>query len=106
MSSLATVTVRNAFAAETGTYRAQVDTDGTVRVWGSVAGHYTRCHSLTPPPHRPRPPRGGLASPAHRARRGRVGRVVLRLLRRAARPQRPGRVVRSGPPARLRRGCR
>lgn len=48
MSSLATVTVRNAFAAETGAYRAHVDADGTVRVWDSVAGHYTRCHSLTP----------------------------------------------------------
>jgi hypothetical protein len=48
MTSLATVTVRNAFATETGTYRAQVDTDGTVRDWDSVAGHYTRCHSLTP----------------------------------------------------------
>ncbi len=47
MYSLATTTVRNAFATETGTYRAQVDTDGTVRVWDSVAGHYTRCHSLT-----------------------------------------------------------
>lgn len=47
-ASLATVTVRNAFAHETGTYRAQVDTDGAVRVWDSIAGHYTRCHSLTP----------------------------------------------------------
>lgn len=49
MTSIAIVpvTVRNAFAGETGTYRAQVDTDGTVRVWDSVAGHYTRCHSLT-----------------------------------------------------------
>lgn len=48
MTSLTTVTVRNAFAHETGSYRAIVDTDGTVRVWDSVAGHYTRCHSLSP----------------------------------------------------------
>lgn len=27
---------------------ATADTDGTVRVWDSVAGHYTTCHSLTP----------------------------------------------------------
>jgi hypothetical protein len=26
--------------------RASVDRDGTVRVWDSVAGHYTTCHSL------------------------------------------------------------
>lgn len=43
-----TITVRNAFSAERGTYRAIVDTDGTVRVWDSVAGYYTRCHALTP----------------------------------------------------------
>ncbi len=48
MSSLATVTVRNAFSTERGTYRAQVDADGAVRVWDSVAGHYTRNHSLSP----------------------------------------------------------
>ena len=47
MSSLNTVTVRNAFSTERGTYRAIVDADGTVRVWDSVAKHYTRCHSLT-----------------------------------------------------------
>jgi len=29
-------------------YRAIVEADGTVRVWDSVAGHYTACHSLTP----------------------------------------------------------
>lgn len=40
-------TVRNAFSCERGTYRARVDADGTVRVWDSVAGHYTTCHSLT-----------------------------------------------------------
>lgn len=28
-------------------YRAIVDSDGTIRVWDSVAGHYTMCHSLT-----------------------------------------------------------
>jgi len=29
-------------------YRAIVESDGTVRVWDSVAGSYTTCHSLTP----------------------------------------------------------
>lgn len=48
MTSLPTVTVRNAFSTERGTYQAIVDADGTVRVWDSVAGHYTRCHNLTP----------------------------------------------------------
>ena len=27
--------------------RCMVDADGTVRVWDSVAGHYTTCHSLS-----------------------------------------------------------
>ena len=31
-----------------GTYRFTVDPDGTVRVWDSIAGHYTRCHGMTP----------------------------------------------------------
>ena len=26
--------------------KCDVDQDGTVRVWDSVAGHYTACHSL------------------------------------------------------------
>lgn len=30
-----------------GEYRFSVESDGTVRVWDSVAGHYTLCHSLT-----------------------------------------------------------
>lgn len=30
------------------TIRASVDADGTVRVYDSVAGHYTTCHSLSP----------------------------------------------------------
>ena len=42
-----TITVRNAFSGERGTYRAVVDADGTVRVWDSVAGYYTMIHSLT-----------------------------------------------------------
>ena len=29
------------------TVRCMVDDDGTVRVWDSVAGHYTRCHVLS-----------------------------------------------------------
>ena len=28
-------------------YKFAVDADGTVRVWDSVAGHYTTCHSLS-----------------------------------------------------------
>jgi hypothetical protein len=28
------------------TRRVMVDADGTVRVWDSVAGHYTLCHGL------------------------------------------------------------
>lgn len=28
-------------------YRASVDEAGLVRVWDSVAGHWTRCHALT-----------------------------------------------------------
>ena len=28
-------------------HRLAVDGDGTVRVWDSVAGHYTLCHSLS-----------------------------------------------------------
>lgn len=48
MTSLTTVTVRNAFSTERGTYAAIVDADGAVRVYDSVAGHYTRNHSLSP----------------------------------------------------------
>lgn len=29
------------------THKFSVDADGTVRVWDSVAGHYTTCHSLS-----------------------------------------------------------
>lgn len=29
-------------------YRAEVHPDGDVLVWDDIAGHYTRCHSLTP----------------------------------------------------------
>lgn len=28
-------------------YRFLVEADGAVLVWDSVAGHYTRCHSLS-----------------------------------------------------------
>ena len=30
------------------TYTFRVDADGTVRVWDSIAGHYTTCHSMAP----------------------------------------------------------
>ena len=42
-----TITVRNAFTGFKGTFSAKVDTDGTVRVWDSVAGYWTTCHALT-----------------------------------------------------------
>jgi len=29
------------------THKFSLDADGTVRVWDSVAGHYTTCHSLS-----------------------------------------------------------
>lgn len=29
------------------TCRCIADQDGTVRVWDAIAGHYTRCHSLS-----------------------------------------------------------
>lgn len=28
-------------------YRCIVESDGNVLVWDSIAGHYTRCHSLS-----------------------------------------------------------
>jgi hypothetical protein len=44
-----TITARaKAFAAESvKTHKFQVDDAGTVRVWDSVARHYTTCHSLS-----------------------------------------------------------
>lgn len=43
-------TARAKFFAGYGitTEKVRVDADGNVRVWDSVAGHYTLCHSLTP----------------------------------------------------------
>jgi len=29
-------------------HKFAVASDGTVRVWDSIAGHYTTCHSMTP----------------------------------------------------------
>jgi hypothetical protein len=46
-ATIKTTTVRNAFSGRTGTYRAAADSTGTVRVYDTVAGHYTTCHSLT-----------------------------------------------------------
>ena len=45
-----TVTSGRAFTSDAphAGYRASVGADGTVRVWDSVAGHYTTCHALTP----------------------------------------------------------
>ena len=49
MSSIVTVRSGSAFSTDSASagYRAKVDADGTVRVWDSVARHYTLCHSLT-----------------------------------------------------------
>jgi hypothetical protein len=43
------LTIRcRAFAQEgVRSNRVAVEADGTVRVWDSVAGHYTTCHSLS-----------------------------------------------------------
>lgn len=42
------ITVRaKAFAGRMETVRCIVDANGTVRVYDSVAGHYTTCHSLS-----------------------------------------------------------
>jgi arginine/ornithine N-succinyltransferase beta subunit len=43
------VTIRaKAFAGDIlREHRCMVDEGGTVRVWDSVAGHYTTCHSLS-----------------------------------------------------------
>ena len=30
-----------------GKYTFAIDASGIVRVWDSVAGHYTRCHSMS-----------------------------------------------------------
>lgn len=45
-----TVSTGRAFICDASNagYRASVSADGTVRVYDSVAGHYTTCHSLTP----------------------------------------------------------
>jgi hypothetical protein len=44
------ITVRaRAFSGEgVREHRVEVEADGTVRVWDSVAEHYTLCHSLSP----------------------------------------------------------
>jgi hypothetical protein len=43
------ITMRcKAFSGEgVRTNRLRVESDGTVAVWDSVAGHYTACHSLS-----------------------------------------------------------
>ena len=71
------VTVCNAFSAERGTYRAVVDEDGSVRVYDSVAGHYTTCHALTPAPVASARRRAGWRNPAVLAARVEVTRRVL-----------------------------
>lgn len=44
-----TITARaKAFSGESvKTHKFAIDQDGTVRVWDSIAGHYTTCHSLS-----------------------------------------------------------
>lgn len=43
------VTIRGrAFTGDRlSSHRCMVSADGAVRVWDSVAGHYTRCHALS-----------------------------------------------------------
>ena len=50
MNAETKVTIRaKAFATEgVRTHKCIVSADRTVRVWDSVAGYYTSCHSLTP----------------------------------------------------------
>jgi hypothetical protein len=43
-----TVNVRNAFQGFKGTFKATLTADGLVRVFDSIAGYWTTCHSLTP----------------------------------------------------------
>lgn len=49
MATTKSFTARAKFFADNGvtTEKVRVDADGTVRVWDSVAGHYTVCHSLS-----------------------------------------------------------
>ena len=49
MTTITKITARaKAFSNEgIKTHQFSVDADGTVRVWDSVAGHYTRCHILS-----------------------------------------------------------
>jgi hypothetical protein len=42
-----TVNVRNAFQGFKGNFKATVDDSGLVRVFDSIAGYWTTCHSLT-----------------------------------------------------------
>ena len=46
---MTTITIRaRAFTGSTvRPVRCLVEPDGTVRVWDSVAGHWTTCHALT-----------------------------------------------------------
>lgn len=50
MNAETKVTIRaKAFSNEgVRTHKCLVSDDRTVRVWDSVAGHYTTCHRLTP----------------------------------------------------------
>ena len=49
MTTTTTITARaRAFQSEPiQAYRFEIEPDGTVRVYDSVAGHYTLCHSLS-----------------------------------------------------------
>ncbi|MGH8261387.1 MAG: hypothetical protein ACREUG_17025 [Steroidobacteraceae bacterium] len=48
--SVKVLTVRAKTFAREGVrqHQVMVGTDGTVRVYDSVAGHYTTCHSMSP----------------------------------------------------------
>lgn len=48
---MTTTTIKARAKAFTGDgvreHKFQVESDGTIRVWDRVAGHYTLCHGLT-----------------------------------------------------------
>ncbi len=48
MTTKITMTCKPFTSEQRGSYRLTVDDAGIVRVWDSVAGHYTTCHSLSP----------------------------------------------------------
>lgn len=42
------ITARARFFGKIETRKCMVDEDGSILVWDNIAGHYTRCHRLSP----------------------------------------------------------